>query len=71
MEIKIIAKKLGNSIGIILPKEVIEINKIKENDELTIDIKKQILAKDLFGKYPRTSKKTGQEIKDEMRKGWE
>lgn len=70
MEIETIAKKWGSSIGIILPKSIVEANKIRENDKITIEIKKQILAKELFGKYPRTSKRTAQETKDEMRKGW-
>ncbi len=32
--------------------------------------KKRVLAKESFGKFPRRSKKTAQEIKDEMRMGW-
>ena len=70
MEIKTIAKKWGSSLGIILPKAVVEENKIRENDEIMIEIKKQTLARELFGKFPRASKKSAQEIKDEMRGGW-
>lgn len=70
MEIKTKARRWGSSIGIILPKSFVEENKISENDEVVVEIKKQILARDLFGKYPRTSKRTAQEIKDEMREGW-
>ncbi len=34
--------------------------------------KKKVLAGELFGKFPRwKSKKTTQELKDEMRKGWD
>ena len=33
-------------------------------------IKKRILAGELFGKFPRKSGKTAQELKDEMRRGW-
>ena len=40
MEIKAIAKKWGSSIGIILPKAVVEENRIRENDEITIEINK-------------------------------
>ena len=71
MEIKTIAKRWGSSIGIILPKAVIEARKIRENDEVIIEIKKKTLAGEMFGKYPRWSGKSAQEIKDEMRKGWE
>jgi len=70
MEIKTIAKKWGNSIGFILPKSVVEANKIREDDEIVIEIKNKPLAGEFFGKFPRKSKKTAQEIKDEMRSGW-
>jgi len=70
MEIKTKARRWGNSIALILPKILVEAGKIKENDELTIEIKKRSLAGDLFGKFPVKSKKTAQQIKDNMRKGW-
>ena len=71
MKIKTLAKKWGNSIGIILPKSVVDLRKIQENDEIIIEIKTQSIRGDLFGKYPRTSKRTAQELKDEARKGWD
>ena len=72
MEIKTKAKRWGSSIGIILPKSVIESNKIRENDEIIIEIKKPVLAGELFGKYPEwKSKKSAQELKDEARRGWD
>ncbi len=70
MEIKTKARKWGNSIALILPKILVEANKIRENDELTVEIKRRPLAGDLFGKFPRKSKRSAQEIKDEARKGW-
>jgi len=70
MEIKTKARKWGNSIAIILPKIVVENDNIKENDEIVVEVNKKSLAENIFGKFPRSSKKTGQEIKDEMRKGW-
>ena len=33
--------------------------------------KKSIFGADMFGRFPRTGGKTPQQIKDEMRKGWE
>lgn len=71
MEIKTIAKKWGSSIGVILPKSVVETHRIRENDEVLIEVKKPVLAKELFGKFPEwKSKKTTQELKDEARLGW-
>ena len=71
MEIKAIAKRWGSSIGIVLPKSIVEENKIRENEEVIIEIKKPVFVKELFGKYPQwKSRKTAQELKDEARKGW-
>ena len=70
MEIKTIARKWGNSLAIILPKVVVEEKRIREDDEIVIEVKNRPLAGELFGKFPRKSKKTAQEIKDEMRSGW-
>ena len=44
-------KKWGNSIGIRLPKEVVKQNKIKPEEEITIQVGKQKVtkAKDIFG----------------------
>ncbi len=70
-EIKTKAKKWGSSIGIIIPKEIVEAKKIKQNDEIIIEIKSRPLARELFGRFPEwKSKKSTQELKDEMRKGW-
>tara|TARA_Y100000034_G_scaffold31356_1_gene38364 strand:- start:1480 stop:1695 length:216 start_codon:yes stop_codon:yes gene_type:complete len=70
MEIKTKARRWGNSIALILPKILVEASRIRENDELTVEIKRRPLAGDLFGKFPIKSNKTAQQIKDEMRKGW-
>ena len=70
MEIKTIAKRWGSSIGVILPKSFVDENRISENEEVIIEVRKKTLAGDLFGKYPEW-KKSAQEIKDEMKKGWD
>ena len=70
MEIKTKAKKWGSSIGIILPKSVVETRRIKENDEIIIEVRKPFITKELFGKYPRKSNRSAQELKDEARGGW-
>jgi len=72
MEIKTIAKRWGSSLGIVLPKSVVDENKIRENEEIIVDIRKPMIVKEMFGKYPEwKSKKTAQELKDEARKGWD
>ena len=70
MEIKTIAKRWGSSIGIIIPKEVVESNKIRENDTIKIEIKNRPLAKEFFGRFKGKFKHSTQELKDEARRGW-
>lgn len=69
MEIKAIARKWGSSLAVIIPKEIADKKNIKENVEITIEIKRKPLAAELFGKFPNWKKPT-QQIKDEMRSGW-
>ena len=71
MEIKTIAKRWGSSIGVILPKAVVEANRIRENDKVIIDVKNRPLAKQFFGRFKGKFKKSAQELKDEARRGWD
>lgn len=71
MEIKTKARKWGSSLAVILPKNIVDTQRIHENDEITISVEKRLLASELFGKFPRLSKKSAQELKDEARKGWD
>ena len=70
MEIKTVARKWGSSLAVIIPKDVAEKKNIKENVEVTIEIRRPVRVADFFGKFPIKSKKTTQQIKDEMRSGW-
>ena len=71
MEVKTIARKWGSSIGVILPKNVVETKRIRENDEVIIFVEKpKPRAGVLFG-FLKDWKKPTQEIKDELRAGWE
>ncbi|MEK6952409.1 MAG: AbrB/MazE/SpoVT family DNA-binding domain-containing protein [Nanoarchaeota archaeon] len=70
MEIKTIARKWGNSLAVILPKTITEERRIRENDEVLIEIKNRPLAGEFFGKFPKWKRST-QEIKDDMRRGWD
>ncbi len=69
MEIKTKPRKWGNSLAIILPKIIVDSSKIKENQEITIEIKEKSKAREIFGILPKWKKPT-QQIKNEMRKGW-
>jgi len=69
MEIETKTRKWGSSIGVVLPKEVVDEIGIKPNEKIVIDIKKRPLAKEFFGLL-KDWKRSTQEIKDEMRAGW-
>jgi len=64
----VIAKKWGSSIGIIVPKEIVEKQGIKAGDDIVVNIFKKGDLSDIFGKLK--TKMTGQEFKDMAREGW-
>lgn len=71
MEIKAITRRWGNSIAVIIPKDVASEQNIGQNEEVVITVaKKKPRAGVLFG-FLKDWDKSGQEIKDEMRRGWE
>lgn len=61
-------KRWGNSFGIIVPKEIVEKEGLKEGEEVDLSVRKASRVKRLFGKYPFNDL---QFQKEEMRKGWE
>ena len=69
MQTKTIAKQWGSSLGVIIPKEIVEKEKIRAMDELIIDVKKKADITSLFGSL--RLKKSAQQLKDEGRKGWQ
>ena len=71
MEVKVRAKRWGSSIGVIIPKEVIEAKRIRENDEIIVEVKNRPLAGEFFCRLKGKLRESGQELKDEMRRGWE
>ncbi len=68
METEAIVKKWGSSIGLIIPKEVAEKEKIKPNSKVKFEIIKVTDISDTFGRLKR--KISGQEFKDRARAGW-
>ena len=70
MEIETKTKKWGSSIGVLLPKALVEEVGIKPNETIVIEVKKRHKAKEFFGLL-KDWKRPTQEIKDEARKGWD
>ncbi len=62
-------RKWGNSLGIVLPRDLVEERNIKEGDNVFVTgIIKVADLSGIFGKIKTGV--TGQQIKDEERKGW-
>ena len=70
MELTTRARKWGSSLAVILPKAVVDAKSIHVNDRVVIDVRFPLLAKDVFGLAKQKEIPT-QEIKDELRQGWE
>ena len=62
-------KKWGNSMGVVIPRKIVESQNLKENDRVVISLIKEADLSDVFGSLKR--KKSGQDFKDEVRQGWE
>ncbi|PIO08966.1 hypothetical protein COT47_00405, partial [Candidatus Woesearchaeota archaeon CG08_land_8_20_14_0_20_43_7] len=63
-------KKWGNSLGVILPSNLVKEEQIGPNDKVMISIKKIHKVKEFFGLLPNWKPNT-QKLKDELRKGWD
>jgi antitoxin component of MazEF toxin-antitoxin module len=67
-QIEVITRKWGNSLGIALPKEVVDAQHLTENQRIIMNVKKVMDIKKVRGLLK--TNKTAQQIKDEMRQGW-
>ncbi len=61
-------KKWGNSLGVILPKSLVEEMGLEVSQKIDIQVIKKGNITDLFGILPR--KMSGQAMKDMLRKEW-
>lgn len=68
MQAKSKLKRWGNSYGVVVPKEIVEKEGLKEGELVEISIRKAADVRGLFGKYPF---KDLQAQKETMRQGWE
>jgi len=69
MEVEGVVRKWGNSLGIIIPKEAIEKESIKEDEKIKFMILRDTrVLKESFGTLKGKWKKSGQQIKDQARK---
>jgi antitoxin component of MazEF toxin-antitoxin module len=69
MATEVTIKKIGNSLGVIFPRDFVKNKKIKKNEKVLIEVVKEADLRPLFGILK--TKETGQHFKDMVRKGWE
>ncbi len=69
MQAEVLVKKWGNSLGVILPKQMVEKEHLEENEKIVIDVRKEANLTKIFGTLKTDI--TGQEFKDLIRKGWD
>jgi antitoxin component of MazEF toxin-antitoxin module len=68
MQAKSKLKRWGNSFGVVLPKDIVEKEGLREGEEVEISVRRASDIKRLFGKYPFENL---QLQKERMRRGWE
>ena len=61
-------RRWGNSLGLVLPKEVVVSKHLRPNERVLIDVKPAKKIEDLFGSVKFS--KSAQALKEELRRGW-
>lgn len=68
-QFKATAKEWGNSIGIVLPKDVVMREHISPNEEIMVEVKPKNILRETFGTLKNWNIDS-QKAKDELRKEW-
>ena len=68
VKVKAKVRRIGNSLGIIIPSEEASENGLSEGDSIEIEVSKRASLKELFGTAHFS--KSAQGMKDEAREGW-
>jgi len=70
MAIEVKVKRWGNSMGVILPKGLVDKQRLHEDDTIVIQVFKKADLRKLFGSLKHV-KMSGQAFKDMVREGWD
>ncbi|MGH9879386.1 MAG: AbrB/MazE/SpoVT family DNA-binding domain-containing protein [Nitrososphaerales archaeon] len=68
MRISARVRRIGNSLGIIIPKQEVHDEKIEEGDLVEVEVLRRTSLREMFGSVK--FRKTAQELKDETRREW-
>ncbi len=71
MATETIVKKWGNSLGVVLPKDLVEQQHLHEHDKISILVVKEADLSSSYGSMKGKFKMSGQQFKDMVRKGWD
>jgi len=68
MSVELVVKKLGNSLGVIFPKEFIKKKRIKLKEKVFVEVVKEADITNIFGTMKADM--SGQKFKNMVRDGW-
>jgi len=66
--VQVVVKRIGNSLGVLIPKEMVEKTGIREGDTVEIEVTRRVNLREMFGAVKFS--KSSQELKDELREEW-
>ena len=69
-ELNVRIRKWGDSLAVIIPKEIADREKLSTNDNVHLKIEKKMNFLDLFGIAKGKIKKSAQQLKNESREAW-
>ena len=69
MVVEVFVRKWGNSYGVVFPRDFVKQKKIEVNEKIFVDVVKEADLGRAFGTLK--SRVSGQDFKDEVRKGWQ
>ena len=69
-ELNVKVRKWGDSLAVIIPKEIVNKENIQKEDTIHLKIEKGMDFSDLFGIVKGKLRKSAQQLKNESREGW-
>lgn len=68
-ETECLVRRWGNSLGVIIPKEIVIEERLQEDERVLVSFEKPHKVKEFFGLWSDWRRPTA-EIKQEMKRGW-
>jgi antitoxin component of MazEF toxin-antitoxin module len=68
MATQVVVRRWGNSIGVVLPKDFVAREGLREDSRILVEVVKEANLEHIFGSLKR--KMSGQSFKNMVREGW-